>query len=422
MFKNFYQKGYIRPEHSTDGDILKKRRGKQPVKPNTGEALKERLISLKGDQYSTMNIPIIYRRTFGWDKDAVIFKPINRRSFVVYRADIGDEEMQTESHVCRALDVNDLPWYRANRVGSKEGLGSNTEELRESLISLSLTDRYVHVDINRPGERELDRCLRGDLEYLSRELGYTYSNQKGFYRCTFIFPRYSGEQLMRRAGAILSESLEAFSEFPELIFDAKHSDVKGGLEDLRYFIETREVTMDDLYTQAINAHWDIPGIEPAGFFLMVQSMERSHDELEFMVRSACSVMEAFTAQDGDGNGPLWEEFISLWRCSISPAVSRMMSSLEEGGARDDLDLIRLRRFEKEGRCSPQDGYLNELTQKIERMAPACTEDGKGLFSSGAHVEIMENLFVINRSALRIADLSQVISKYRLYLRNSVVGK
>ena len=82
-----------------------------------------------------------------------------------------------------------------------------------------------------------------------------------------------------------------------------------------------------------------------------------------------------------------------------------------------LSMIRLRRFEKEGRCSPQDGYLKELTRKIERMAPACTEDGVGLFSSVTYVEIMESLFVINRSALRLADLSLVISKYRLYLRN-----
>ncbi|MCK5774012.1 MAG: hypothetical protein KAH57_09530 [Thermoplasmata archaeon] len=403
---------------------MKKRRGKQPVKPDTNEALKERLISLKGAQYSTMNIPIIYRRTFGWEEDAVIFKPINRRSFVVYRTDIDEEEMQTESYVCRELDINDLPWYRANRVGSKEGLESNIEELRESLISFSLTDRYVNVDIKRPGDSELDRCLRGDLEYLSRELGYAYSNQKGSYRCTFIFPRYSGEQLMRRSRAILSESLAAFSELPEQIYDAKRLDVKEALEDLRYFIETREVTMDDLYTQAINVHWDVPSIEPAGFFLMVQSMERSHDELEFMVRSACSVMEMFAPQDGEEKGLLWEEFISLWRGSISPAVSRMITSLEEGGdgSRGDLEMIRLRRFEKEGRCSPQDGYLKELTQKIERMAPTCTEDGGGLFSSGTHVEIMESLFVINRSALRLADLSQVISKYRLYLRNSVIGR
>ena len=403
---------------------MKKRRGKQPVKPDAGEALKERLISLKGAQYSTMNIPIIYRRTFGWEGDAVIFKPINRRSFVVYRTDVDDEEMQTESYVCRALDVNDLPWYRDSRVGSKGGLESNIEELRESLISFSLTDRYVNVDIRRPDDRELDRCLRGDLEYLSRELGYAYSNQKGFYRCTFIFPRYSGEQLMRRAGAILSESLEAFSEFPELIYDAKRPDVTERLEDLRYFIETREVTMDDLYTQAINAHWDVPSIEPAGFFLMVQSMERSHDELEFIVRSACAVMDMFAAQEGVEKGLLWGEFISLWRGSISPAVSRMISSLEEGGegSKGDLEMIRLRRFEKEGRCSPQDGYLKELTRKIEMMAPACTEDGEGLFSSGTYVEIMESLFVINRSALRLADLSQVISKYRLYLRNSVIGR
>ena len=64
---------------------MKKRRGKRPVKPNITEALKDRVIDLKGAQFSSMNIPIIYRRTFDWGGDSVLFRPINKRSFVVQR-------------------------------------------------------------------------------------------------------------------------------------------------------------------------------------------------------------------------------------------------------------------------------------------------------------------------------------------------
>ncbi|MGA1847798.1 MAG: hypothetical protein ACMUHB_00530 [Thermoplasmatota archaeon] len=402
---------------------MKKRRGKQPVKPDIEEALKERLVYLKGMQGSTMNIPIIYRRTFDWTGDSVVFKPINKRSFVVYRSDLADEEIDQDNYLVRELDVMDLPWYGENRSCVEKPDRVSTEELREALISISLVDRYIHVDVKKTGDPELDRCLRGDLEHLSTELGYAYSITKDAYRCTFIFPKHSNTQMVVKAVNATMGSIEAFEEFIDETMDLNVKTMAPRMEEVGYMVERSEVNLDQIYTNALNVHWDLPQTEKVGNFLLTQSCERAHDEMEYIVNASKEALGHLELCPGDASTILFEELVSLWRTSVGRSVQKLKESLEamnlerKGSIRTCLGMIRDYRDEKLKRSSSQDIVITQLTQKIEGLATSnAKRGGLKLLANAECLSVIEILFGINQSASRIGSLANVIATKTLYLR------
>ncbi len=408
------------------GDIMKKRRGKQPIKPDIEEALKERLVYLKGVQGSTMNIPIIYRRTFNWESDSIIFKPINKRAFVVYRSDLEDEDIDPDNFVIRKLDIGKLPWYPSGRVEADDRDRSRKEELKEMLVSLSLTDRFVHVDVSKPDDMDLQVCLRDDLESLSGELGYSYSTIPDAYRCTFQFPRHTNEQMVNRSVSVLRSTMKLLRGFIEDFLDLSCNGAKERLEEIRYSVEMAEVNMDRIYTNALNVHWDLPQIEPAGFFLISQSCERSHDEIEYLVDCSLEVLDLLDcSDDNDVMGLLFDELISIWRSSIGKALDKLDAALQTREMGEDealvrcLTIIREHRMEKQRRSSMQDRSITELATKIEGLSTRNVEKGGiKLFARKEYVGSIELLFGMNQSAVRLGNISKVIATKQLYVINS----
>jgi hypothetical protein len=405
------------------GYVMKKRRGKQPVKPDREEALKERLVYLKGMQGSTMNIPIIYRRTFDWTGDSVVFKPINKRSFVVYRADLEDEEIDPENYIVRELDVMDLPWYGENRARVEEPDRVSTEELREALISISLLDRYVHIDVKKTGDPHLDRSLRGDLEHLSTELGYAYTISKDAYRCTFIFPKHNNTQMVVKSVNAIMGSIEAFETFINEIMGLKVNTMGPRIEEVGYMVGRTEVNLDQIYTDALNVHWDLPQTEKVGNFLLTQSCERAHDEMEYVVKASSEALGHLELCPGDASNILFEELVSLWRTSVGRAVQKLKESLQalEIEKKDSISaclrMIRDYREEKLKRSSSQDIVITQLTQKIEGLATSnAKKGGLKLLANAECLSVIEILFGINQSASRIGALANVIATKTLYLR------
>ncbi|MEA3558949.1 MAG: hypothetical protein U9R75_06815 [Candidatus Thermoplasmatota archaeon] len=404
---------------------MKKRRGKQPVKPNIEEAMKERLVYLKGAQGSTMNIPIIYRRTFGWDSDSIVFRPINRRSFVVYRSDLDQEEIDLENYKVRELDVSDLPRYSGERMDGDVESVSKIEELTEALVSLSLTDRYVHIDVKRLEDHDLDEMLRGDLERLSSELGYSYSITRNAYRCTFLFPKHSNSQMVLKASNVLKGSLQAVNSLIDEIMDLDIKKMGRRLSDLEYLIGRAEVNMDQIYTNALNVHWDMPQTEPVGYFLLTQSCERAHDELEYIVDATKEALDLLGGCHDDASKVLFEELVSLWRTSVGRAVLNLQRGLEalemekEASMERSYLMIREYRERKESRTSNQDKVITQLTRKIEGLAQRGAKKGglKFLTNVGCLATI-EMLFGINRSASRIGSITNVIVTKNLYLKQT----
>jgi hypothetical protein len=404
---------------------MKKRRGKQPVKPNTEEALKERLVYLKGLQGSTMNIPIIYRRTFDWKTDSVVFRPINKRSFVVTRPDLDEEEIDQSNYVVTELDVKELPYYANNRKTCEKADSPILEELRESLISFSLLDRYVHIDVRKTGDSGLDGCLMQDLEYLSTELGYSYSITKDAFRCTFVFPKFTNSQIVTRAMNTINGSIEAFRSLVNDILDLNISSLKIRVQEVGFMIKRAEVNLDLIYTDALNVHWDLPQMEPAGYFLQTQSIERAHDEMEYIINATKEALELLEKCPTDASKILFEELVSLWRGSIGRAIKGLELGLEsvnmdkEGSMERALEMVRSYREEKTNRSSSQDDVIKELTQKIERLAS--TNAKKGGLKFLANVEclsVIEILFGINQSAARMSSITNVIATKTLYLKRT----
>ncbi|MFO8050995.1 MAG: hypothetical protein R6V01_04775 [Thermoplasmatota archaeon] len=405
---------------------MEKRRGKQPVKPDIEEAMKERLVYLKGAQGSTMNIPMIYRRTFEWSSDPVVFKPINKRSFVVHRSDLDKEEMDLEGYRTVKLDVMDLPRYSGERLRENVGKVSKMEELTEALVSLSLKDRYIHIDVLRPEEPDLDRMVRRDLEHLSSELGYSYSMTPEAYRCTFIFPKHTNSQMVMKAVNVLRGSINAIDSLIADMMDLDMYGLKRRLSDLAYTIERAEVNMDRIYTDALNVHWDMPQTEPVGFFLLTQSCERLHDELEYIVDATMEAISLLEECPKDPSTILFEELVSLWKSSLGRAIQNLSRGLEaidmERGPSVERSYLMIREYRerKESRTSSQDKVITQLTQKIEGLAQRGAKKGGLKFL--ANVECLgaiEILFGINQSASRMGSITNVIATKNLYLKQTM---
>mgnify|MGYP001130711097 CR=1 FL=1 len=406
---------------------MKKRRGKQPVKPDLEEAMKERVISLKGKQNSTMNIPIIYRRTFGWDDESVIFHPVNKRSFVVFSGDVEDEEIDTANFVERELDISELPWYSQKRKEADDKLASSHEELKEYLVSLSLTDRYVNILIPPPSDPELDNKLRSDLELISRDLGCSYTSTPKHYLITFVFPRHDNSEIVRRSSVRLNEAIRMLRDFVD---EMRSMDIEGlrfRVSQLEYSVDTLEAAMDSLYTESLNVLWDLPQVERAGHFIIVQSCERAMDEIQFIMRSSGKVIELLESEGGLAGKLFREEFDALWSTSVAPALDSLDSAIDMArrGERESVEkalvMIRDHRVNKEMRSFPQDRFQSQLTGKIEREASK-SEVGNGMdvLSMSSSIESIEHLFGINQAAQRLENLSQIIATKVLYLENSAL--
>ena len=141
---------------------MKKLRGKQPTKPNIVKALLTRNLELKGSDKATFTIPIIYRRTFNWDSDAVSFVPINHRGFVIFCGNLEMEEYNRDFYKTITLDIEKLPRYAKNRLNKKDDSVKN--ELREAILAASLKDRYVQITIPKPKNAKLYRYVKQDME------------------------------------------------------------------------------------------------------------------------------------------------------------------------------------------------------------------------------------------------------------------
>ena len=399
---------------------MKKRRGKRPVKPNIEEAIKDRIVDLKGAQHSSMNIPIVYRRTFGWEGDSVLFRPINKRSFVVQRTGLEEEEMDMEGYVHRELGPKRLPFYFRNRTSGEHEDEYYMEDLRETLISYSLADRYVNIDVTKPKDKDLDTCLRMDLEYLSSELGYNYSITKDAYRCTFVFPKYTNQQTVLRCVQSIQGSLKLLRDFqkkvPKLEVDMGYATLK----DISYSVSTSEHNMDRYYTEALNVMWDLPQIETAGHFLIVQGCERVFDEIEYIIscsREVASLLQDKKVQD---RMFLWDMFVTLWETSLASAFKTLEKALStvssEDPVPDCLDILRQHRLFKVERSSHQVAFVSGLTKRTES---AGTGGYKPLVGR-EYVEVLQHLFGMNQASARIRDLSSILATKVLYLKNSIV--
>ncbi len=404
---------------------MKKRRGKQPVKPNYEEAMKERLVYLKGLQGSTMNIPIIYRRTYDWNMDSVIFKPVNKRSFVVSRPDLDVEEINQMNYVVTTLDVKELPFYAANRNTCEKPDSPMLEELRETLVSFSLLDRYVHIDVKKTGDSGLDGCLMNDLEYLSSELGYSYSITRDAFRCTFVFPKFTSSQIVTRAINTIYGSIEAFRSLSVDILDLDPNTLTNRVQEIGFIIKRAEVNLDLIYTDALNVHWDLPQVEPAGYFLLTQSMERAHDEMEYIINATKEALELLEKCPKDASKILFEELVSVWRGSVGRAIQGLELGLEgvnmdkKAALQRSLEMVRSYREEKKNRSSSQDAVIKQLTQKIERLASTSAKKGGLKFLANLEcLAAIEILFGINQSAARLSGITNVIATKTLYLKRT----
>lgn len=398
---------------------MKKRRGKQPAKPDMGEAMKERSISLKGKQNSTMNIPMIFRRTFGWNEENVMFRPVNKRSFIVSRPDIPDEEFRAENHLQRDLDLSDLPWYHKERARSETDDPSDMEELKEMLLSMSLKDRYVDININRPADSELNSKLRSDLERLSRDLGFKLHFKDPLYTCSFLYPKHSMVQMEAMCSDLLLRSIDAASSFADSVYELDIEGAGSALSDLLYSIQTVESSIDAVFTDSLNLLWDPPPLEPPGHFLLIQAHEAVNDEMENMAKDSIRFLALLPRNDRDICDLIWDEFLQVWRTSVLPSLGlyRQLVAGENGPEERALERIRMHRIWKERGLSPHTDYISKMAQRVESAAASRSGKARILATSDC-IKAMQCLFSINDSASRIESISQVAGTMMLYLSRS----
>jgi hypothetical protein len=283
------------------------------------------------------------------------------------------------------------------------------------------------VDVPKPDDKDLDACLREDLENLSGELGYSYSTIPGAYRCTFTFPRHTNEQMVTRSISVLKSTLKVLRDFIEDLLELSLDEAGERLEELRYSVEMAEINIDRVYTDALNVHWDLPQIEHAGFFILSQVCERAHDEIEYLVDSTLEVKELLSCAEADDvKELLYEEVISIWRSSVGRAIDRMEEALDIYSIEDcdeavmaSLKIIREHRMEKQNRSSMQDHSVTELATKIESLSTRnSAKGGLKLFMRKECIGTIELLFAMNQAAARIGNLTKIFVTKILYIINS----
>lgn len=402
---------------------MKKRRGKQPVKPNVEEALKPRLLDLKGAHNSSMNIPIVYRRTFGWAENSVLFTPVNRRAFVIHRSGLDNEELEVEGYVQKRIDIEEIPWYHRNRAHSKRNEKYYYEQLKEYLISLSLSDRYVQIDINKPKDSRLDMCLKCDLEYLAGQLGYQYTATAKTYRCTFVFPHFSNRQTVTRCTHTLMESLDQLKGLKEKFESLEVKQCFDELRDAAYGVNWTEANMDRYYTEALNVAWDLPQMEQIGHFLIIQYCERAYDEIHYVISHSQNIGKILEDKDDDITSFLWKIFLDIWNTSVQAsfeALERVMTVLTQpDSVLPCLEILRQHRQQKELHTSPPQNYVSNLIRRVETMAIKSTKDkGYRVLADKHSLEIIHHLFSINQSCERIMEISSNMATTSMYLQKS----
>jgi hypothetical protein len=329
--------------------------------------------------------------------------------------------MDTGGYVHRELGPKQLPFYFKNRASGEHEDEYYMEDLRESLISYSLADRYVNIDVVKPKDKDLDAFLRMDLEYLSSELGYNYSITKDAYRCTFVFPKYTNRQTVLRCVQAIQGSLQLLKDFQKKVAKLEIDKGYATLKDISYSVSTSEHNMDRYYTEALNVLWDLPQMEQAGHFLIVQGCERVFDEIEYIVTCSREVASLLHDKKVKDRMFLWDMFTTLWDTSLASAFTSLEISLSTIASEDPvpvcLEILRKHRLYKVERSSDQVAFVSSLTK---RMESAGTGGYKPLVGR-EYVEVLQHLFGMNQASARIMELASILATKVLYLRNSTVS-
>ncbi len=395
-----------------------RKRGKRPVKPDVGKALMLKRLDLKGNDRSTLTIPVIYRRTFDWTMPSVDFIPINRRSFVVTRGDLAEEELRQQSYIQTELDIAaDIPNYHNERMKKGASMEPLLEELKESLIACSLIDRYVRIFIPKPEDKKLYVALREDLEVLRGELGFSFSTSMEGVTCTFVFPRHTMRAASQMAHDKVMESLELLKALSEEIEKDGTKGAKRMIEEARYGINNNEVEMDRICTDAINIAWDLPRVEPIGYFLWISSCEQLHDEIYSLVDQTMALVETIEAKDVISEMTGEDIFKLIWKSQVIKALEfteRTMTSLsqtlEEEGNVISYTLLWDRRMA----LKKEDRYRNEL---IDHLADRLDDEkeGKKGDMTVQKVKASYYLYGIVQSSQRMVDSCADIAAKSIYL-------
>lgn len=378
--------------------------------------MRDRLVDLKGAQNSSMNIPIVYRRTFGWDTNSVLFQPISKRAFVVTKGDLEAEELDPSGYVSKELTLAEIPNYLKFRE-KKEKLARN--ELKTALTSISLTDRYVNIDVERPKNKELDSFLRNDLEELSNQLGYLYSVRSGAYRCTFIFPKYTNEQIVMKSVQALGSALGSIEETGEVVKGLKKREKAGPImADLAYSVGTQRQNMKRYFTEGLNILWDLPQTEPAGHFLIVQSCERVFEEIESLISTSQEVAELLEGSKDQNAEFLWNLMMTLWQTTLKRSLEFLgeaLGTIEDPDSHEKcLELILAQQTQRAKRAQEELEYVAGLTKSFD------SDRGYKPLVDTKHLQVLHHLFGMHQASFRIVEVSAIIPITVVYLRNSRV--
>jgi hypothetical protein len=274
---------------------MKKPRGKQPTRPDIEKALRRRNMELKGTDRATLTIPVVYRKTFNWEKPEVTFVPINRRGFVVFRGDLDEEGYHRDLYTKVELDIEGLPQYSKKRLGKVDE--PVKVELEEALLAASLSDRFVQITIPKPKSPGLYSAIKSDMEELAGKLGFEYSTDHRGIHCTFKFPKHDLKYYAMESKICVENTIRALNHFRELISGKKLSGLKNANDELLYNINRLELIMDRYHSDAQNIMWDLPNISCPGHFLWINSCERILDEALFIARETNSAVQTLKPED-----------------------------------------------------------------------------------------------------------------------------
>jgi hypothetical protein len=297
---------------------MKRARGKQPTKPNLQKALLTRNMELKGSDKATFTIPVIYRKTFGWDVPEIQFVPLNHRGFVIFRGDLEQEEYNREMYKRLRLDIETLKSYTQNRPEKSEQ--PHNTELKEAILAASLRDRYVHLTIPKPKSSKLYKYLKKDMEELVAELGFEYSTDHQGIQCTFKFPKHDVKYYAMESKFCVQSAINSLNYFREYISEHKFTGAVSAKDDLIYEINRLEVLMDRYYSDSLNIIWDLPNIYCPEYFLWINSCEKILDEFQFIASETNNAIKTLKPDDIQKIGVDRDIFEYVWAKAIESCL------------------------------------------------------------------------------------------------------
>jgi len=297
---------------------MKKPRGKQPTKPDRQKALLSRNMELKGSDKAAFTIPVIYRKTFGWDSPSITFVPINHRGFVMFRGDLESEEYRRDLYSKITLDIETLPLYSKNRVNKNDE--SVLVELKEAILAASVKDRYVQITIPKPKNSALYDFLKQDMEALVSELGFEYSTDHVGIQCIFKFPKHDIKYYAMESRLCVQYAINSLNHFRKLITDEKFKGALSGNDELFYNINRLELLMDRYYSDALNIIWDLPNISSPGYFQWIYSCERIMDEFLFIAKETNNAINSIKPEDIQFIGLDKDIFSVVWEKAIENSL------------------------------------------------------------------------------------------------------